>query len=74
VPFTDNAHLSTSQYIGLISLLLGIALLIGLLRRYRRDPDSLRMWETENLAPAGGPRDVRGAERVTNPSKRRKRR
>lgn len=74
VPFTENAHLSTSQYIGLISVLLGVALLVGLLRRYRRDPDSLRMWETENLAPAAVPREARTAERATIPSKRRKRR
>jgi len=76
VPFTDNLHLSTSQYIGIVSLVLGLALLVALVRRYHRDPDSLRMWETEHLAPAGGPRDARVAERerAATPAKRRKRR
>jgi len=69
VPFTHDLHLSTSQYIGIISVLAGIALLIGLLRRYRRDPDSLRLWEIPTLAPADGP-----AEGRANPPKRRKRR
>ena len=61
--------LSTSQFIGIVSVVLGIALLIALLRRYRRDPDSLRLWETPTLAHADGPAE----ERAASP-KRRKRR
>jgi phosphatidylglycerol:prolipoprotein diacylglycerol transferase len=61
--------LSTSQFIGIVSVFLGIALLISLLRRYRRDPDSLRLWEIPTLAPADGSAD----ERAPSP-KRRKRR
>ena len=52
-------HLSTSQIIGIVSVGLGLALLVGLLRKYRRDPDSLRLWEkpiptVAAEAPAGG--------------------
>ena len=46
--------LSTSQFIGIVSVVLGIGLLIALVRRYRRDPDSLRLWLTPTLATAGG--------------------
>ena len=48
--------LSTSQFIGIVSVALGIALLVALLRRYRRDPQSLRLWEQPLVvaaAPAG---------------------
>jgi prolipoprotein diacylglyceryl transferase len=44
--------LSTSQVIGIVSVLLGIGLLIALLRRYRRDPESLRLWEQPLVLPA----------------------
>ncbi|HEY0706215.1 MAG TPA: prolipoprotein diacylglyceryl transferase [Polyangia bacterium] len=37
--------LSTSQFIGVVSVLLGIALLVALIRRYRQNPAALRMWE-----------------------------
>jgi phosphatidylglycerol:prolipoprotein diacylglycerol transferase len=37
--------LSTSQFIGIVSVVLGVALLVALLKRYRRDPASLRLWE-----------------------------
>ena len=37
--------LSTSQFIGIVSVVLGIALFVSLLRKYRRDPDSLRLWQ-----------------------------
>lgn len=46
--------LSTSQFIGVVSVLLGLALLIALLRRYRQDPASLRLWE-QPLATAASP-------------------
>jgi phosphatidylglycerol:prolipoprotein diacylglycerol transferase len=44
--------LSTSQFIGVVSVLLGIALLIALIRRYRRDPAALRLWEQPLAVPA----------------------
>jgi phosphatidylglycerol:prolipoprotein diacylglycerol transferase len=37
--------LSTSQFIGIVSVVLGLALFVSLLRKYRRDPDSLRLWQ-----------------------------
>lgn len=37
--------LSTSQFIGLVSVLLAVGLLVALIRRYRQDPQSLRLWE-----------------------------
>jgi phosphatidylglycerol---prolipoprotein diacylglyceryl transferase len=68
--------LSTSQFIGIVSVVLGIGLLIALVRRYRRDPDSLRLWLTPTLATAGGPGNGGaagpGGDRPAN--KRRKRR
>jgi prolipoprotein diacylglyceryl transferase len=49
--------LSTSQFIGIVSVALGLALLVALLRRYRRDPESLRLWEQpltlRTATPAG---------------------
>ncbi len=46
-----HVQLSTSQIIGMSSVVLGLVLMVVLLRKYRRDPASLRLWE---LAPAGG--------------------
>jgi phosphatidylglycerol:prolipoprotein diacylglycerol transferase len=73
LPFTQ-VQFSTSQYIGGISVILGLGLLVYLLRRYRRDPEALRLWltpavSTANAAPADG---GTGRERAVN--KRRKRR
>ena len=72
LPFTEHLQFSTSQYIGGISVILGLGLLVSLVRRYRRDPDSLRLWLTPTLATAAGPSDGAGAHRPAN--KRRKRR
>jgi phosphatidylglycerol---prolipoprotein diacylglyceryl transferase len=68
--------LSTSQFIGIASVVLGLALLIGLVRRYRRDPDSLRLWLTPTLATAGGPHSGAAASTTRDrpANKRRKRR
>jgi phosphatidylglycerol:prolipoprotein diacylglycerol transferase len=45
--------LSTSQIIGIVSVVLGLVLLVALLRRYRRDPEGLRLWEQPLvMAPA----------------------
>ena len=43
---------STSQFIGLVSVVLGLVLMVQLWRRYRRDPASLRLWQQP--AVAGG--------------------
>ena len=48
-----HLQLSTSQIIGLTSVVLGLVLLVVLLRRYRQDPGGLRLWELAP-APAGG--------------------
>jgi phosphatidylglycerol:prolipoprotein diacylglycerol transferase len=69
LPFTESLKFSTSQYIGGISVILGLVLLVALVRRYRRDPDSLRLWETPTLATANA---AAAPERSAN--KRRKRR
>jgi len=37
-------QLSTSTVIGLVSVVLGLALLIVLIRKYRRDPDGSKLW------------------------------
>jgi phosphatidylglycerol:prolipoprotein diacylglycerol transferase len=68
--------LSTSQFIGLTSVILGSALLVVLVRRYRRDPESLRLWEHPILtpAPAGGPSAGGGVGAGGARGKRKKRR
>jgi phosphatidylglycerol:prolipoprotein diacylglycerol transferase len=43
---------STSMFIGMVSTVLGVALLIALLKRYRQDPASLRLWELPLQVPA----------------------
>ncbi|HMF39047.1 MAG TPA: prolipoprotein diacylglyceryl transferase [Polyangia bacterium] len=40
-----DVTLSTSQIIGIVSVVLGLGLFVALLRKYRRDPASLRLWE-----------------------------
>jgi prolipoprotein diacylglyceryltransferase len=56
--------LSTSQFIGLVSAVLGIALLIHLMKRYRENPGSMRLWEMAfepaGLSASGGARRVEG--------------
>lgn len=56
--------LSTSQLIGIAAVLLGTGLLVSLLKRYRRDPAGLRLWEQPlevAAAPAAAP--ARGQKR-----------
>ncbi len=62
--------LSTSQFIGLVSVMLGIVLLAALLKRYRQDPQSLRMWEQPlsvtapaEAAPSAPPQRAAGGKR-----------
>jgi phosphatidylglycerol---prolipoprotein diacylglyceryl transferase len=73
--------LSTSQFIGLVSVVAGLALLVALVRRYRRDPSAARLWEhpLPALATASGPAAPAGDEASrssgrANGAKRRKRR
>ena len=44
--------LSTSQFIGLASVLAGIGLLVYLVKRYRADPAAARLWEIPIPVPA----------------------
>jgi phosphatidylglycerol:prolipoprotein diacylglycerol transferase len=60
--------LSTSQFIGIVSVLLGVALFVALFRRYRRDPEGLRLWE-HPIPAAAAP-----ADSARNAGKRRSRR
>jgi phosphatidylglycerol:prolipoprotein diacylglycerol transferase len=63
--------LSTSQFIGIVTVFLGIGLLIWLVRKYRRDPAGSRLWELplRTLASASGAPPAAAAT-----GKRRKRR
>ena len=54
--------LSTSQFIGLVSVVAGAVLLFFLLKRYRADPTALRLWE-KPLAVAAKPAPQRGPRR-----------
>lgn len=58
-----NGLLSTSQIIGIVSSIVGVALFVALLRKYRRDPDSLRLWQhapvTAKVDQGGGKRRKR---------------
>lgn len=60
--------LSTSQFIGVVSVVLGIAFLLHLLKRYRQDPAALRLWQMP-LEPA---RAAAGAAAAGRGPKRRK--
>jgi phosphatidylglycerol:prolipoprotein diacylglycerol transferase len=72
--------LSTSQIIGIVSAILGVALLVALVRKYRRDPSGARLWEhpLSRLASASGaPPAAAAADRAAakpNGARRRKRR
>jgi prolipoprotein diacylglyceryl transferase len=68
--------LSTSQIIGIVSVVLGLALLVALIRKYRRDPSGSRLWELplRTLASASGaPAGAADAAKALG-AKRRKRR
>ena len=70
--------LSTSQFIGIVSVVLGLALLVALVRKYRRDPVASRLWELPLRVPAsasGAPHsDGERASGKANGARRRKRR
>ena len=65
--------LSTSQFIGIMSVVLGIALLVALLRKYRRDPDGSRLW-LHPVAVGGHGQLKSDVKAETGGGKRRKRR
>jgi phosphatidylglycerol:prolipoprotein diacylglycerol transferase len=65
-------QLSTSTVIGFVSVVLGIALLIGLIRKYRRDPDGSKLWLHPVAAAAASDHQAKGEQ--GGGSKRRKRR
>lgn len=44
--------LSTSQFIGIVSVVAGLALMVALLRKYKADPAALRLWEQPLPVPA----------------------
>jgi phosphatidylglycerol---prolipoprotein diacylglyceryl transferase len=44
--------LSTSQFIGVVSVVAGAALLVVLLKKHRADPSALRLWEIPLQVPA----------------------
>jgi prolipoprotein diacylglyceryltransferase len=48
------AGLSTSQFIGLASVVAGLALLVALVKRYRTDPAAARLWEIPLASQAQG--------------------
>jgi phosphatidylglycerol:prolipoprotein diacylglycerol transferase len=55
--------ISTSQWIGMISSVLAIALLVKLIQKYRQDPASLRLWE-QPLAAASAEAEGAGQARA----------
>ncbi len=71
VPFT-HVSLSTSQIIGIVSVVLGLFLLTNLRRRSQRDPAALRLWEQP--AVAGVAPEEAAASSSKSVPKRRKRR
>ncbi len=54
---------STSQFIGIVGVTLGLALLASLVKRHRADPAALRLWE---LAPTPEPVTAPGGKRGKN--------
>ena len=71
LPFT-HVSLSTSQIIGIVSVILGLLAAGESRRRYQRDPAALRLWQQP--AVAGGAPEEAASRRRNRPPKRRKRR
>jgi phosphatidylglycerol:prolipoprotein diacylglycerol transferase len=63
--------LSTSQFIGITSVLLGLALLVALVRKYRQNPAAMRLWE-QPLAVGPAAAEVRAAPVGTAKTSRRR--
>jgi phosphatidylglycerol---prolipoprotein diacylglyceryl transferase len=64
--------LSTSQFIGLTSVALGVGLLFILRKRYKQDPAAMRLWEVPLAAPAVAEAPA-GPARAAPAGKRRRR-
>ncbi|HVV15762.1 MAG TPA: prolipoprotein diacylglyceryl transferase [Polyangia bacterium] len=62
--------LSTSQFIGIVSVVLGLGLLVALVKKHRRDPAASRLWEL----PVRMPATASGEPGAAAAAKRRKRR
>ena len=56
--------LSTSQFIGLVTVALALALLFHLVKRYRQDPESTQLWLRP--VPAAGPSLSGGSSRAAS--------
>jgi prolipoprotein diacylglyceryl transferase len=50
--------ISTSQFIGVVSVALGLGLLVALIKRYRKDPASLRLWEMPLVGATAAPAEA----------------
>ncbi|MBC8131686.1 MAG: prolipoprotein diacylglyceryl transferase [Deltaproteobacteria bacterium] len=66
--------LSTSQLIGLVSVVLGVALLVHLIQKYRRDPAGSRLWEHAVAEGAGGASAVESSGASAHTARKRKKR
>jgi phosphatidylglycerol:prolipoprotein diacylglycerol transferase len=66
--------LSTSQFIGITTVVLGLGLLVALVRRYRHDPESMRLWELPMATPAASAGGASARASSEGGGKRRKRR
>jgi len=64
--------LSTSQFIGIVSVVLSLGLLVHLVRKYHRDPVGSQLWLRP--APASGPVGSDAASAAASGGSRRKKR
>jgi prolipoprotein diacylglyceryltransferase len=55
--------LSTSQFIGMASVVAGIGLLVFLIKRYRADPAAARLWEIPIPSPVKAEPEERSRKR-----------
>jgi len=64
--------LSTSQFIGIVSVVLALALLVHLVRKARQDPEGMRLW----LHPVvvGAPNEAAKSDAAKPVARRRRRR
>ena len=70
LPFTGLV-LSTSQIIGIVSVVLGLALLAHLLRSYKRDPVASRLWQQPAVGGGPAPIDEPASAKAARRRKRR---
>jgi phosphatidylglycerol:prolipoprotein diacylglycerol transferase len=65
--------LSTSQIIGITASVFGLGLLVKLLKRYKQNPEGLRLWEHPILVPAEAAAGAGQGASSASPRKRRAR-